>query len=569
MMLRGVKIVFALVALVIVGCSRGDQFAGDADGYVEGDMVVGFDNATLTKGAVMDEEDFDQMDVYAYYTYTSEWSKLSANPPMIDFMENQLVEKATADDTWSYSPARYWPANTDEKITFFAFTPYNTIVKSLDDDGIPVFGHTLYSQSETNNDLSVGVAYDRSSAEGEVKFDMEHALTRIAISARTVNAPTAETSALIGEYNVSYSVNGVTFHGVESKGVVSIDADGNISWESTYDASNLIDITSTQGKTLKPYADAILLDYDSTLDTEDDKYTEVSNEGMTTFVMPQEFANLTTHPTVELRVRKSYQLYDDEGVLVDQETIYSSGEVEIPTVSKDANDIGKWVAGEWINLQFTFDIEDPDLTTPMTVVSVPYVWTEVDIDVEVNRNIYIYSDCNDTIYVDADATTADMRIFTNYQYDLREPATKTELDGTETESKGFVFFFEDAANITVNTVPLTPIEDTSYTGDGKRYKIDSDISTTADDFYYVVSRTTRGALGIYSSTALGDSEPYGVNKSDDDYVYTLTIEINENHLTTQEDGSGEFSGTIGVQMLSNAGGMITQLFPITLNKAAN
>lgn len=81
MMLRGVKIVFALVALVIVGCSRGDQFAGDADGYVEGDMVVGFDNATLTKGAVMDEEDFDQMDVYAYYTYTSEWSKLSANPP--------------------------------------------------------------------------------------------------------------------------------------------------------------------------------------------------------------------------------------------------------------------------------------------------------------------------------------------------------------------------------------------------------------------------------------------------------------------------------------------------------
>lgn len=81
-------------------------------------------------------------------------------------------------------------------------------------------------------------------------------------------------------------------------------------------------------------------------------------------------------------------------------------------------------------------------------------------------------------------------------------------------------------------------------------------------FDFSVRRQTRGDLGLYTSTGVGTDDSYGVNKSDDDPVYTLRLSVDEDHFPA----SGLFEGLIGVEMISNGGGMITQLFSVTLTE---
>ncbi len=80
-------------------------------------------------------------------------------------------------------------------------------------------------------------------------------------------------------------------------------------------------------------------------------------------------------------------------------------------------------------------------------------------------------------------------------------------------------------------------------------------------FDFSVRRQTRGDLGLYTSTGVGTDDSYGVNKSDDDPVYTLRLSVDENHFP-----SSGFAGLVGVEMISNGGGMITQLFSVTLTE---
>lgn len=103
-------------------------------------------------------------------------------------------------------------------------------------------------------------------------------------------------------------------------------------------------------------------------------------------------------------------------------------------------------------------------------------------------------------------------------------------------------------------------------------------------FDFSVTRSTRDALGIYTSTAISGDSSYGVNKQGSDPVYTLRLSVDPAHLlarntdgswATNEDGIsdteddddyyyGSFDDIIGVEMISNGGGMISTYFPVTL-----
>ncbi len=61
--------------------------------------------------------------VFAYYTKTSNWNSVKNSTAVPNFMYNQDV--AFDGTSYTYSPLKYWPNNTNDKITFWAYSPYS------------------------------------------------------------------------------------------------------------------------------------------------------------------------------------------------------------------------------------------------------------------------------------------------------------------------------------------------------------------------------------------------------------------------------------------------------------
>ncbi|WP_287682688.1 fimbrillin family protein [Bacteroides sp.] len=116
---------FALSALAIAGCSQNEI----TEISPEANPAVGFSvfTGTQTKGTITDNTGTTGIQttgfgVLAYYTGTDDFGSGSHASPTPNFMWNQKVEYKSS--AWSYTPLKYWPNTTDEKISFFAYAPY-------------------------------------------------------------------------------------------------------------------------------------------------------------------------------------------------------------------------------------------------------------------------------------------------------------------------------------------------------------------------------------------------------------------------------------------------------------
>ena len=75
-----------------------------------------------TRGTDFTKDNLTSLGVLAYLTQGSSFNALSSTP---NFMHNQEVTKATGASTWEYTPTKFWPTNSNDKITFFAYAPHN------------------------------------------------------------------------------------------------------------------------------------------------------------------------------------------------------------------------------------------------------------------------------------------------------------------------------------------------------------------------------------------------------------------------------------------------------------
>lgn len=69
--------------------------------------------------------------VFAYYTPQQsdnlDWSSNDATVTKIpNYMFNQKVEMKNETSVWTYSPLKYWPNNSGDKVHFFAYSPYSS-----------------------------------------------------------------------------------------------------------------------------------------------------------------------------------------------------------------------------------------------------------------------------------------------------------------------------------------------------------------------------------------------------------------------------------------------------------
>lgn len=155
--------------------------------------------------------------VFAYFTHGIFADNIATATP--NYMYNTELSKAADTSTWSYAPILYWPNNTDDKLSFFAYAPYNS-TSSLSQvaTGYPSFNFALPTdETSETTDLLAASLMDKTYAHGIVKFTLKHALTKVHFIIK--NADSDGTSKTISTLSIksyrtgtiNYTANGINW----------------------------------------------------------------------------------------------------------------------------------------------------------------------------------------------------------------------------------------------------------------------------------------------------------------------------------------------------------------------
>lgn len=185
------------LSLLLAACSGDDNVPGIPP---EGDIPIGFagtvEEEAHTRSNDLTTDNLLSMGIFAYYTGSSNWTV--ANTP--NFMYNQEVKRTDASSPWTYSPVKYWPNNETDKISFFAYAPYNAAGVTPSGNtvaGFPYLDYTVPTAEADQIDLlaatplmnqsyaSTPATPDDPTTQGNISFTMHHALTKVSIYAKS------------------------------------------------------------------------------------------------------------------------------------------------------------------------------------------------------------------------------------------------------------------------------------------------------------------------------------------------------------------------------------------------
>ena len=190
-----------MVALLVAGCSQNEITEMSPDAR----PAVGFnvyataqtrgtvtDNATTGTGIKATGVGFG---VLAYYTGQADFG--SGSTP--NFMYNETVTWATASSAWSYAPVKYWPNTDGDKISFFAYAPYEAAptvgtnkgveLSKADATGYPTIRFTvkanasdmidLVATNATQNTVGTDKTMNLQKTTNKISFKFLHVLTKL------------------------------------------------------------------------------------------------------------------------------------------------------------------------------------------------------------------------------------------------------------------------------------------------------------------------------------------------------------------------------------------------------
>ena len=178
--------IIALAGLTISSCTNDEVVPNtSADNAIEFGTYVGRD--AQTRGTTLTTLNLTNFGVFAYYTGNKDYA-LSFTP---NFMYDQLVEKSLGETTWNYAPEKYWPNNSGDKVSFFAYAPHQDHVATAtspgqaDDPKI-----NFYVDATTGNQIDLLWAKEvdrvKQPVAEKVKFTFNHALSRVAFSVESI-----------------------------------------------------------------------------------------------------------------------------------------------------------------------------------------------------------------------------------------------------------------------------------------------------------------------------------------------------------------------------------------------
>ncbi|MFI3287077.1 MAG: fimbrillin family protein [Rikenellaceae bacterium] len=207
--MKKILFVAAIVAVALSSCSKVDVVDSNLDNNVIG---FGVYTGTSTKAAgesdVMTTEGLATagFGVFTYYDLATQsegtgatggFDQDSSTP---DFMYNTQVTGTESGEsyTWSYSPMKYWPNNTNDVLSFFAYGPHsdndsdaNGISFDAVDEmvGVPVLTYTISDADAMVDFVVAAPVYDVQNTtdynltNSTISFEFKHLLTRASFDA--------------------------------------------------------------------------------------------------------------------------------------------------------------------------------------------------------------------------------------------------------------------------------------------------------------------------------------------------------------------------------------------------
>ena len=186
-----------------VGCSKSELSEYDAPSIGGGaaaqdENVISFmtadnwgddEEGSKTKGAVIESSSLDNFGVLAYYLPAiggeaqTTFPTSGATP---DFMYNQFVSRPNESSAWTYSPVKYWPNNTEDRIKFFAYAPHTSETNCITlsgntSTGYPTIEYEASTDITAQPDLMVAQLGPLSKGSA-VDFDFKHVLAKVQFS---------------------------------------------------------------------------------------------------------------------------------------------------------------------------------------------------------------------------------------------------------------------------------------------------------------------------------------------------------------------------------------------------
>lgn len=173
---------------LLAACGADDNVPDMPLGDIPLDFGVSVDQA-VSRAGESTTANLLSMGVYAYYTGGNNLT--TSDKP--NFMCNQKVERANNASPWTYSPVKYWPNNPADKVSFYAYGPYD--VKGLNvsgatQSGPPTMEYTIQEAEADQADLIIASVLPNqtyANNNGKVSFKMFHALTRVDVNVTNVD----------------------------------------------------------------------------------------------------------------------------------------------------------------------------------------------------------------------------------------------------------------------------------------------------------------------------------------------------------------------------------------------
>lgn len=191
----------AATAVALSSCSKNEVTTTSADNNAIG---FGLYTGVATKGTVASTSTIQATDkgfgVFGYYDSSTTggadgaFAEDSSTP---NFMFNTHVTCTSG--AWSYSPMKYWPNNTRDVLSFFAYAPYSdnssatngiTFEANSDITGVPVLTYRLNETASAMVDMVVAAPdYNNTNTttsatdQADVEFVLKHVLTRATFNA--------------------------------------------------------------------------------------------------------------------------------------------------------------------------------------------------------------------------------------------------------------------------------------------------------------------------------------------------------------------------------------------------
>ena len=298
---------FAMATMLVgTGCSS-DEVVNDysPENAIQFGTYVGRD--AESRGSVLDNNTTTGLPnqgfgVYAYYTDNGDFNSSTSTP---NFMKNTQVKSNNGTD-WTYSPVKYWPNESTDKLSFFAYAPWDEYHTLKDVTGDPVYTFTVPTDVTDHIDFVVADATNKKNLtkqniDEKVVFSFKHVLSRVGF----------KVEAVIDEVNSEN--NGADDNDDENKPITSgttisvqeVELFGN--FHTTADINMNTSTWSNHTNT----TDSYILNYGDFVQTVADEVTTTAEQLNT----DSEYMMLIPHATMAIKVRVKYTVTTADGNL--------------------------------------------------------------------------------------------------------------------------------------------------------------------------------------------------------------------------------------------------------------